>query len=269
MKKFEEGDNISLRETKKEVDFVKIISLKCPECKADLSINEEREFCFCQYCGTKILLQNENEFIYRNIDEAKVKQAETERLIRIREIELEDKKRQSDEKTKEFKIIISIAIGIVILIFVTVMGILRNLVFGLPVCFGAFAILYIWMDESERKEVVSKCVEMLQKKDCSKSQKQEKNVELIEKSQVLKIKIPTSVWENHSNNYAVIEAELIEAGFKNVRSIPLCDLKLGLFSKPGEVSEITFAGKPMNSSFKRKYPENVSIIISYHSFEKR
>ena len=29
--------------------------LKCPSCGADVDISENRDFCFCSYCGTKIM----------------------------------------------------------------------------------------------------------------------------------------------------------------------------------------------------------------------
>ena len=90
----DEGSKIMIGEhIKKEVGFMKIVSLKCPECKADISLDDEKEFGFCQYCGTKILFQNENKFIYKNIDEAKIKQAETDRLIKIKQIEIDEKQK--------------------------------------------------------------------------------------------------------------------------------------------------------------------------------
>lgn len=31
------------------------IALKCPSCGADISLDESRDFGFCQYCGTKVM----------------------------------------------------------------------------------------------------------------------------------------------------------------------------------------------------------------------
>ena len=58
----------------------KLISVKCPDCGKTLSIEENRTQAFCSYCGAKVLLNNENEYIFRQVDEAKIKKAETERL---------------------------------------------------------------------------------------------------------------------------------------------------------------------------------------------
>ena len=70
---------------------IKFIPVKCPECGAALNVEEGRQQIFCSYCGTKILIHNENEYIYHRIDEADIKQAETEAMLRLKEMELEEK----------------------------------------------------------------------------------------------------------------------------------------------------------------------------------
>ena len=40
---------------------IELISIKCPECGATLSIEENREQAYCTYCGTKILELKETE----------------------------------------------------------------------------------------------------------------------------------------------------------------------------------------------------------------
>lgn len=82
---------------------MKLISVKCPECGATLNIEEGREQAFCTYCGTKVLLHNENEYIYRHIDEAGVKQAETDRIVRMKQMELAKKKEGRCRKDKSLK----------------------------------------------------------------------------------------------------------------------------------------------------------------------
>ena len=80
---------------------VSFVSVKCPECGASLPIEEGRSSIFCSYCGTKVIVTNENEHIYRHIDEASIKKTETDRLIRLREIELEEKERELERAEKQ------------------------------------------------------------------------------------------------------------------------------------------------------------------------
>ena len=37
-----------------------MIQLKCPNCNADLNVENNLDSFYCQYCGTKILLQGQN-----------------------------------------------------------------------------------------------------------------------------------------------------------------------------------------------------------------
>lgn len=80
-----------------------------------------------------------------------------------------------------------------------------------------------------------------------------------------KIKVPYALVNGNYENYAVAEALFIQAGFANVRTIPLNDLTLGLLKKSGEVESITINGKALSSYFSRKFDADAAIIITYHS----
>ena len=83
---------------------MKMISLKCPECGADIDIEEGHKQCFCKYCGTKILIDDGNStYTYRKVDEARIKEAEVDKAIRLKELEIEQEKNLQLEKTKELK----------------------------------------------------------------------------------------------------------------------------------------------------------------------
>ena len=55
---------------------MKLITQKCPACGANLEIEEGRDFSYCQYCGSKILIDSEkkeytiNKNINKNINNA-------------------------------------------------------------------------------------------------------------------------------------------------------------------------------------------------------
>lgn len=80
---------------------IKLITLKCPDCGASIEIEDNREHAFCTYCGAKILIHNENEYVYHYVDEAEVKQAETERELRLKELEIAEKEREKKDSEKE------------------------------------------------------------------------------------------------------------------------------------------------------------------------
>ena len=94
---------------------LKINVTNCPSCGAAIPIQEGMIQITCSYCGSKFTITNENEFVYRHVDEARVRQAEIERMIRLKELEMEEKKRQIGN----YKII---AVAGVILLLVLILG---------------------------------------------------------------------------------------------------------------------------------------------------
>lgn len=92
---------------------IQFVSVRCPDCGAELSIENGREQAFCSYCGAKVLVHNDNEHIYRNIDEARIKEAENERILRLRELELEEK--ENSRSRKSLFIAYGVALGFVLI----------------------------------------------------------------------------------------------------------------------------------------------------------
>mgnify|MGYP004626849565 CR=1 FL=1 len=86
--------------------MAKIITIKCPECGGVLEVHEGSPFYFCNYCGTKVFVDDGNKTeTYRKVDEARIKEAETARTVRLREIELEERKLKLTEKIKMMKLV--------------------------------------------------------------------------------------------------------------------------------------------------------------------
>lgn len=234
---------------KEEVQIVsiKLISVKCPECGANLPIEEGREQLFCSYCGTKVIITNDNEHVYRYVDDAQIKMAETKRIIQLKRIEAAERKRMAEEKTKKIKIIISIILGGVALVSMLLGG--DN---GLIVGMVALAILmymwlYMWLFSLNGGD--------------QESDEKDDNEQSIDD----KIKVPFAAVDYEGKNYVVIETILKDAGFTNIRCIPLNDLSIGLLKKPGIVKEITINGAEL-TDVKRKFSSNTLIVISYHSY---
>ena len=96
---------------------VKFTSVKCPECGANLPIEEGREKIFCSYCGTPIIMTDENEYTYRHVDEAEVKRAETEQLVHLKELEMEEKDRKRKVKAIAYSIVgVVVVIGMILML---------------------------------------------------------------------------------------------------------------------------------------------------------
>ena len=78
---------------------INVVQIRCPACGADLSVDSTREFSFCSYCGSKVILNNDNEHVYRTIDEAGIKQAETDQDL-FPSVEPEKEEEAEEEQTE-------------------------------------------------------------------------------------------------------------------------------------------------------------------------
>lgn len=230
---------------------INVTNIKCPDCGATLSIEEGRNQMFCSYCGSSILITNENEHIYRNIDEAKVKQAEAEikkaeaeKAIKLKKLEIIEKKREAAAHIKKIKINISIILGII--------GIISMLIAfnsNLDAAFGVggfsfFIIMLIWE------------FSMLSHKD------DDDDLDLGDK-----VKVPSIVNNLENIKYKELENAFKSAGFINIRSMPLNDLVFGIIKKPDYVESVKINGEQVSSGGK-KYEKNAEVVISYHSLNR-
>nr|DAG67386.1 MAG TPA: DNA-directed RNA polymerase [Bacteriophage sp.] len=101
---------------------MKLISLTCPNCNANLDdIDSSRPFCYCQYCGTKIALDDgtirKETHIY---DEAKIKETESSERVKMREMDVErEHSKQMNEILKYALIFAAVlfVVGIVLAAF--------------------------------------------------------------------------------------------------------------------------------------------------------
>lgn len=230
--------------------MLKMIELKCPACGADLSMEEGREQLFCQYCGAKVIVHNENEYIYRHIDEAGIKQAETDRMVQLKQMEMAEKLQEAERRKLALKIKISLALAIIGILMI-VIGYMAGENTGNPDSgfymlslvgmFPLMGVAYIWLfsGDSEKENILDG-----------------------------KVKVPSSVEDCEHKNYEVIEASFRSAGFVNVKCVPLNDLTFGLIKKPGMVESIIINGEEITSGGARFLPD-ASVVISYHSFTKK
>lgn len=95
---------------------MKLIKMKCPDCNATLNVDPQREFMYCEYCGTKIMLDKE-EKVKRIVNEAAIRKAEAKERIEM--AKLNNKELSEREKAMFFlaEIMILVALVIIMIIF--------------------------------------------------------------------------------------------------------------------------------------------------------
>ena len=216
---------------------VKFTSVKCPECGANLPIEEGRTQVFCSYCGTKVIVTNENEYIYRHIDEAEIKQAETDRIVELKRLEMVEKRLAHRQKVKKLKIIITIILGIIALISYSSGPSMVGVI-------SLFIILYMWL--------------LFDKKD---DDDDDFDIDG-------KVRVPAGIDEYEKKSYKAIETMFRGAGFTNVSCIPLDDLTTGILKRPDMVESITINGNKVTSGGK-KFSPHATVVVSYHSYARR
>ena len=223
---------------------VGVHSIRCPECGANLPVEEGRTQIFCSYCGTKVLITNDNEHIYRHIDEAGIKQAETERIVRMRELEMEAQRERQRSELKKNLIIIWIAISLITIVISMVLmmindsavGYILLMYVGIPIIVGGAYVLFKLIPEKENDRVLMSNGA---------------------------IKLPKDISSYSEKSYEAVQASLEHAGFRNITCVNMHDLRIGLLQKPGLVDSITVNGEKISKG-GRYYMPDVPITITYH-----
>lgn len=143
---------------------ITIKTIKCPECGASLDIEEGRNQCFCTYCGCKIALSNENEYIYRHIDEAEVKfaeaeakHAETEQILKLKQVELEKQKYEDKQRQKKTRAKIRwglLVVALVLMLFRNYTNLynigLLLLLFIVPAVWGIHFLIWLFTNNDKK-----------------------------------------------------------------------------------------------------------------------
>lgn len=111
-----------------------LIHLRCPDCGADLEVDNSREFCFCQYCGTKIILEDQSASVRRTksrlktidkfLDQREAQQIRKMEDRRLREEAAREERRRKDEQDRKdfnrfiigFIIFFFLCIGLILLL---------------------------------------------------------------------------------------------------------------------------------------------------------
>lgn len=106
-----------------------LIHLRCPDCGADLEVDNSSEFCFCQYCGTKIILEDQSASVRRTkarlktidkfLDQCEAQQIRKMEDRRIRE-ETRAEERRLKAELQHKRQILAVIISVVLFIFMAI-----------------------------------------------------------------------------------------------------------------------------------------------------
>ena len=221
--------------------MVKLISIKCPDCGAALQFEEGRSTAFCSYCGAKILLHNENEYIYRNIDEAEIKQAENDRVYMLKELEMEEREDKHHRFLTAVWLICTILSFVIGLILINTGPKDSDDPGYMLIMVGMIVGLWGWLMLDSGKK------------------KRSKN-----RYRPGYAKLPNQALHYENLHFTAVRNSLKASGFKNIQLINLGDLRLGILKKNGSVDSVTINGEPVSSD--EWYKQEAGIIITYHGF---
>lgn len=218
---------------------MKFQSLKCPECGATLDVKFDLEFCFCMYCGSKIYINDENRKTYRYINDADVKRAETERIVRLKELELEEKDRVNKKILVILWLSVTAILGTLGIIGWTtdIEGLMMCLLLAMVV--GPWGAIGLFATNKKKVRRVAGPEDVI---------------------------ITDKMADYESKNYSTVAMLFRSAGFINVTPIPLNDLNMLMGVKNGRVESVSIGGE---DDFDEGdiFPRTSYVAIMYHSMK--
>ena len=99
--------------------------IKCPNCNAMLDVSDDKKILYCQYCGTKLLIDDEVyrtehteniNIVKKSVDITKLRSAEYEHEIKKRELDLIERREKRNEDS--FNNIVSALIPLLLIIII-------------------------------------------------------------------------------------------------------------------------------------------------------
>lgn len=216
---------------------VKFTTVKCPECGASLQMEEGREKMFCSYCGSQVVMTNENEYIYRHIDEAGIKQAETERIVKLKELEMES---QANGIKKILIVVWLVSTAVLLLLGVIGMstdseGLTMCLLLGM--CVGMWGGIGLFGLAKKKKRTVVNADEVI---------------------------ISESMADYSDKNFNSVLMLYKSAGFKNVNAVPMNDLNIFTMKNNGKVDSVSINGED-DFDEGDVFSKSSHITVMYHS----
>ena len=105
-------------------------TIRCSNCGSSQSIvDDNREFAFCEFCGSKIVI---DDYRVRQhiVDEAGIKQVETERAIRMRELDIIEQRAKRRIRMNKVKAVFGTLLIILAVVIFFVVVVVRAIFTG-------------------------------------------------------------------------------------------------------------------------------------------
>ena len=272
--------------------MVKIISIKCPACGANLSVGDDRETYDCEYCGTRVKvhdndverLRAEQEMRFREMEmNRKAEQADKEFRFREKERqqrfqderenrarEMERKKKEADDK-QFFKTwgylmlmsfaMMSLALCMIPPYFIGIICLLITVAVGVAI----FVIPMLIKNNKQFSASAKRGINNEAGYDHQKNQSYSDNMMQYKSSGG--VEITPEMLSCIGKPYGNIGYLFAGAGFTNITAVPLNDLNPELKGFEGQVVSVLLNGKPYYH-IDEQYPRETSVIITYHSVKE-
>lgn len=86
---------------------MELMALNCSACGGNIQIEAGRKSCFCPYCGTQLFMDDGSKVItYRTVDEARIQEDETNRILKLKEYEQEKQKNKLSNRIEWYMLIV-------------------------------------------------------------------------------------------------------------------------------------------------------------------
>lgn len=227
-----------------------LFELKCPSCGAQLEYEEGMEYIFCKYCGTKILINDENIHTFKNIDYAEIEKAKNEsKRISLQEDIIKKEYEKDEKETKRYNknsLIFAGILIILVLILVTSFSNNSNSMTGMVILIVIGLFVNFLMDRSSNRKEMEK----------------QRYKQRMHANGVNVIELSPEIYDYENKSYEVMRSQFEALGFKNIKTVPLGDLNIFTGFRSGIVDEIRINNEPMKDTV---YYDDDPVVIKYHS----
>lgn len=256
----------SVPEIKKE-GFTR--NIKCSNCGSNLVVMDNtKEFAVCEYCGANTVL---DDFRVRQhfVDEASIRQTEAESVIRMRELDIIEKRGERRRRANKIKAIIGGMIFLVCIIIIIILcnggfgNEMKNVAAGLVAMFlfygGIIAFFSIKGAGSDENLTQTKSDSDAGNPDMSIGGW---SINFAPAQSMFPILILLNL------NYKVAQSQIKTAGFSNIACVNLCDITHANMQmyRVDDVDSITVNGEPFEGG--KFYHPSSKVIIYFHGKKK-